>query len=211
MRISSLGLIGALAATLGIVGVASAADPKPYPLTARSNGKSYKQVVTEYVKWTVANDGAKGCNGLSQPVSPIVFLASVNGKGKYSFSCSFPAGSKILMLGGFNMCWTDSKTTLADLPKQCSPSSLAAVTRARATIDGVPINIRQYLVTSSVVKASLPKGNTFGIKEPSTSFLVTGWFPLLRPLAPGKHTLRGIIDVKNYGTIDVTYRIMITE
>ena len=171
MRISSLGLIGALAATLGMVGVASAADPKPYPLTATSNGKSYKQVVTEYVKWSVANDGAKGCDGLPQPASPIVFLASVNGKGKYSFSCSFPAGSKILMLGGFNLCWTDAKTSLADLPKQCAPSSLAAVTRARATIDGVPINIRQYLVTSSIVKASLPKGNTFGIKEPSTSFL----------------------------------------
>ena len=90
-------------------------------------------------------------------------------------------------------------------------SSLAAVTRAWATIDGVPISIRQYLVTSSIVKASLPKGNTFGIKEPSTSFLTTGWFPLLRPLAPGKHTLRGIIDIKNDGTIDVTYRITLTE
>ena len=170
-------------------------------------------MVTEYLKWSVANDGAKGCNGLPQPACPIVFLASVNGKGKYSFSCHFPAGSKILMLGGFNLCWTDAeeKTSVADLPKQCSPSSLAPVTRARATIDGVPINIRQYLVTSSIVKASLPKGNAFGIEEPSTSFLDPGWFPLLRPLAPGKHTLRGIIDIKNYGTIDVTYRIMITE
>ena len=211
MRIAALCLIGALAAMFGIIGVAAAGDPTPYPLTASPNGKTYKRVVTDYVAWSIANDGAKGCNGVPQPASPVVFLPSVAGKGKFTVSCSFPAGSKILMLGGFNMCWTDAKTSLADLPKQCSPSSLAAITRARATIDGVPINVRQYLVTSSIITARLPKGNTFGIKEPSTSFLVTGWFPLLRPLAPGQHTLRGIIDVKNYGTIDVKYRITITE
>jgi len=94
MRISSLGLIGALAATLGIVGVASAADPKPYPLTARSNGKSYKQVVTEYVKWTVANDGAKGCNGLSQPVSRSSSSRASTGRGSTASRAASPPGAR---------------------------------------------------------------------------------------------------------------------
>jgi len=210
MRRLHVVLIVLATSAIAFGGVASAEESLTYPITGTQHGKTLKQFVTEYGKWSVRNDGVKGCS-IAQPAAPIVFLPSVATKGKSSFTCSFPAGSKILVLGGFNMCWTDPKTTRADLPKQCAPSSLKVVTKLKTTVDGVPLDTRRFLVSSSMFTANLPAKNTFGVKAGPTTFLMTGWFPLLRPLAPGKHVINGVMSIKDYGTFDVTYNVTITN
>ena len=96
--------------------------------------------------------------------------------------------------------------------KEAVKASIDNVTELNATFDGMQIpNVRMYRVESPAFAITLPPGHIFesagyaaGLYVPAVS---DGYWLMLPPLAPGKHTLRLYAQFQTGEVIDVTYTV----
>lgn len=80
-------------------------------------------------------------------------------------------------------------TTEAEL-RACAIGLIDIVTVAEARLDGVAVqNARQYRAQSPLFTLTLPEDNLFGDPASSSPAVADGYWLLLAPLSPGKHTV----------------------
>jgi hypothetical protein len=139
------------------------------------------------------------CAAGGQLAAPQVwFLAGTFG-GKVTRSCDIPGGKDLFFPVITSLFGQGQRIGDCKGPKDCDPTALRNLAAAQeddpplleASIDNVALeNLDQYRVTSPVFNLFLPKGNVLGIPDDTYGPVVAdGYWLLLTPLSPGKHTI----------------------
>lgn len=193
-----------------------------FPIDSKPYNSTYGQWTANWWKWAlsvpqennpITDQTGKYC-GLNQK-GPVWFLTGTTG-GSVVRECTIPAGKAIL---------------LTPLNIECSYAEFPALTTERelrdcakwpgasvaVTIDGKDVHdLQQYQSQSPLFNATFPKSNLFGAPGGPTQAVSGGWWLLLKPLSPGKHTIHAsgnVIDNPTTGTqsfaTEVTYHLIV--
>jgi hypothetical protein len=222
----SIGLIGA--ATIA----GAQADERVFELDSSPYGNTYGEWSARWWQWLTAipkatnpNYDSTGANCPVGQVGPVWFLAGTfdSAPPKITRSCTIPHGKALLFTpltqldgaGAF-----DCDPSVPGFP--CDLNALRALAAAfadnpatiEASLDGSPLaHLSDHRVQSPVFLITYPTGAIFGLPAgTNTPNLADGYWVLLSPLSPGKHTIH-FEAVSNAGSgsfaIDVTYNLTV--
>jgi hypothetical protein len=200
-----LGLLGLLGYSLLLDGTLIAEGGTAvsiFPPSSKPFGFSYAEWSAKWWQWLLAFPGERnpsidpdGRYCTINQEGPVWFLAGSQGEvGSGLRSCTIPAGKAILFPVLASECSYQEQSGLktpAEL-KQCAVKEHVGTVQMTAAIDGEPIdNLNDFRVQSSLFNVTLPAGSLFGgSPEPGPDQAVSdGWFIMLEPLTPGRHTV----------------------
>ncbi len=93
----------------------------------------------------------------------------------------------------------------------CAKDIIDLVTNVSLTIDGIPIPVSQFRVSSGLVDLSLSDNNIFGLPAGHGSLVSDGYYVILEPLKVGTHTVHFTGNFSDIGWgQDVTYNITVS-
>jgi hypothetical protein len=193
-----------------------------YPLAATVQGKDMGEWVAEWWKWVLAIprdqnpmlDFTGARCAMDQPFEDVFFLVATTGGTTAHVDrteCKAPAGKEI-----FLPIWP----VVAWAPGDCPPSMLDACVdilngiMARPetfSLDGRSIScLEDHRHLAPWFDLTIPPDNLFNIPEPLTrKFLGDGFWLMLRPLAPGLHTITFHAEVDGFSTEFITYELTV--
>lgn len=178
------------------------ASPALFPIDSKPYGLTYSQWVAKWWQWALSlpantnpmNDKT-GVNCAQAQQGPVWFLAGTSGGGADRV-CRVPFG-KALFLNILS-----SECSRAEYPGESQAQLLNCAVnldnggKVKAKIDGMYIeNLTSYRIQSPVFNVTFPKDDVFGVsannanKPVQTISVADGWYVMLRPLPPGKHTI----------------------
>lgn len=143
---------------------------------------------------------------------PVWFLAGTFDGSAVARHCTVPAG-RALFFPVVNVAWigfpTDPPVTRAELLGLLAP--IKAASGMEVTVDGEVVpRVERFLTTSPVFSAVAPADNIVGVEAGTrlAPCLDQGFYLMLRPLAPGQHTVtfRG---ESAFGVTDATYHLLV--
>jgi hypothetical protein len=224
----SIGLIGAATITSAETGE----QPQVFPLDESPYGNTYGEWSARWWQWLTAipaatnpNFDTTGANCAVGQVGPVWFLAGTfsSAPPKITRSCTIPHGKALLFTpltqldgaGAF-----DCDPSVPGVP--CDLNALRALAAAaednpsklKASVDGSSLrHLIDHRVQSPVFLITYPKDAIFGLPSGiSTPNLADGYWVLLSPLSPGKHTIH-FEAVSNAASgsfaVDVTYNLTV--
>ncbi|MFM2432556.1 MAG: hypothetical protein RLZZ511_3770 [Cyanobacteriota bacterium] len=198
-------------------------DPQIAPIQSTPDGKTYGQWAAEWWRWALkipANNhpldsgdcriGQKGQvwflgGTFSQSGTPV------------QRNCQVPKGTKLFfpLVNAAYLAFPLSEPT--DEPYLRSfLTGCDAPSNIEVSIDGRPVkNPTQYFVESSVFKAHLPSNDVLAIPDadiPNGKVVGAdiGYYVFLKPLHPGKHTIKWKVSKSNCNSAqDITYNITV--
>jgi len=175
------------------------------PINGNALGRIYSGLAADWWKWalqtptpTNALIDTTGANCGKNQINHLWFLAGTAFGGTIARTCTIPKETFLFfpMANDFYAAFLtdpDNTRTEAYVRSQTTCILGAALT---ADIDGVPVkNPAQYLEQSPLFIVHLPTNNIFGLTStdvPGLTFDPTvdrGYYLLVEPLAPGKHTI----------------------
>ncbi len=222
--------------SIGLIGTATIAGAhdgeRVFALDSSPYGNTYGEWSARWWQWLTAipaatnpNFDTTGVNCAVGQVGPVWFLAGTfsSAPPAVTRSCTIPHGKALLFTpltqldgaGAF-----DCDPSVPGVP--CDLNALRALAAAfvdnpatlKASIDGSPVrHLSDHRVQSPIFLTTDPTGAIFGLPAgPSTPNLADGYWVLLPPLSPGKHTVH-FEAVSNAGggslAIDVTYNLTV--
>lgn len=221
----SLLIVGFFLIFLGLPQVlADKYNPVVLPVDSNPYGHSYGEWSAKFWQWMLPiptsenplndKDGSKCAVNQS---GQVWFLPGFNG-GPVARTCMLPSGKSLVFAALTSEC------SYAEFPSLKSESDLrtCAINQdqggvPQVTLDGVSFNnYDNYRVQSPLFNFTYPKDNIFGAPAGNTQAVSDGWFFVLSPLQPGKHTLHfGGVVIGNPSTgtqafsLDVTYHLFV--
>lgn len=191
------------------------------PPESKPFGQSYGAWAADWWRWairapnptnpvldTTGEHCAEGQRG------PVWFLAGTFDGSPVVRQCTVPAG-RALFFPIVNIAWigfpTDPPVTRAELLEMLAP--IKEATGLEVTVDGQVVpRLDRYLVTSPIFSTVAPADNIMGVEAGTrlAPCLDQGFYVMLRPLAPGLHTVtfRG---ESAFGVTDATYQLLVRE
>jgi hypothetical protein len=230
---SSIVLVIVALALLGSSTMAFAHDANPgvFPINSRPYGLTYGQWSARWWQFAFQQPDLDIC-AADKPGSKVVFLAGTPGD-PVKRSCTVRAGQAI-MFPVFNVEWSVAEANKQACPAQASPSgssdaALQACATAQANhaldqnasleaaVDHVKIqNLERFRAVSPPFNFTTVAGNPFELCPmfgdcPLTSRAVAdGFWIILKPLSPGKHTIHFAASVPFFPfKTDTTYHITV--
>jgi hypothetical protein len=221
-------VLGSLVASLPVLplrGEADKADPRVYAVDEKVEGKTYAEWSAAWWQWAcgVKKDrnpvlDRTGAFAAEGQAGPVWFLAG-NVGGKTVRKAAVPAG-KPLLLPVINYCETAA-------PEKADEQKLRALAKAEmdratgleVTLDGKRVTgLGRFRVASGLFtidgldRADAPFEDAVG----KVKAVSDGYWIMLRPLSPGKHTLRSrgrvpAVKGKEPFELDVTYELTVAE
>jgi len=192
-----------------------------FPIESKPYNSSYGQWTANWWKWAlsvpqdinpITDKTGKYC-GLNQN-GPVWFLTGTTG-GSVVRECTIPAGKAILITP------LNIECSYAEFPAMKTEKELRDCAKwpgasVAVTIDGKDVpDLQKYQTQSPLFNATFPKNNIFGAPGGPTHAVSGGWWLLLKPLSPGKHTIHAsgnVIDNPTTGTqsfaTEVTYNLI---
>jgi hypothetical protein len=190
-------------------------DSKPYNLT-------YGEWTAKWWQWALStpqdnnpiNDKTGKSCALNQK-GPVWFLTGTTG-GSVVRECNIPAGRAIL-LTPLNIECSYAEFPALKTEKELRDCAKWPGASVEVTIDGLKIqNLDKYETQSPIFNVVLPQNNLFGAPAGPTQAVSGGWWILLKPLSPGKHTIHAsgnVIDNPTTGTqsfaTELTYHLTV--
>jgi hypothetical protein len=177
-----------------------------YPVNSRPYNTSYGDWLAKWWQWFIgipANDHPTN-NPLSpdkcslHQQGPVWFLPDKpEGTGDKSivFNCTIPQGKAIgftIETGECDSGMREVGNNLGMMATCATKGNLAqyVANSLRATFDGVDLkNLQEFRVQSNPFNISIPESNYYGADAGTFNALASGYFYILSPLSPGKHTL----------------------
>lgn len=170
-----------------------------FPKGSSPYGLSYDQWSAKWWVWLLSipekmnpSTDPNGSNcGIGQN-GPVWFLAGSHGDLELR-NCTIPAGKAILFPVLTSECSyserRDMKTPNALL--ECAKNEHEGyITRSmELVVDGAQIKVDDFRVQSPLFNFTFPPINVFGGSPGPTQGVSDGWFVMLKPLSPGKHTI----------------------
>jgi hypothetical protein len=224
----SIVLIGAAT----ITGAQAGEQPQAFPLDDSPYGNTYGEWSARWWQWLTTIPAASnpnfdltGANCAVGQVGPVWFLAGTfsSAPPKITRSCTIPHGKALLFTpltqldgaGAF-----DCDPSVPGVP--CDLNALRALAAAaednpvklEASLDGSPLaHLSDHRVQSPVFLITYPTGAIFGLPAgTNTPNLADGYWVLLSPLSPGKHTIHfEAVSSAASGSfaVDVTYNLTV--
>lgn len=174
---------GAVAAQSGAPGV--------LPPQARPHGRSLTDLATAYMSWALSTppDDNPFINPRCEQssIDPHIWFVPASLGGEVQIVCNIPQGSFLVVLAGGIECSEaeGDGSTEAEL-LACVETFFADLTRIEATLDGTPVVLGEYVVTT--LFDVIPADSVFG-PDPTPS-MTKGYFFVSSPLSRGTHALR---------------------
>jgi len=205
-----------VAALLLLGGVSSApvaqagGDPALVPPQSHAFGRSLGEWTAAWWRWAVSIPSdrsplvdATGANCAQGQSGKVRFLAGTTG-GSATRTCTIPTGTAIL-IPVFNAEWSAAEAAASGngcfIPvptggtseaalRACARAQVSHATTLEASIDGVPItDLAQPRADSPLFTFTAVANNPFGLPAVQTQAVSDGYWLLLHPLPPGKHTI----------------------
>ena len=164
-----------------------------------------------------------GASCTEKQSGPVFFLAGTTGSGAVVRKCTVPAGKALffpILNALFGAAVGDCEPTkpevacnLADL-RVSTAASMDSVT-LKTSIDDQPLqNLDQQRVQSPVLTITYPDSSITGVSKGTyTPNVSDGYWLLLPPLSPGKHTIyfKGVVTGGPFkdSVIEVTYKLTV--
>lgn len=172
-------------------------NPGVFPTNSKPYGLNYPEWSVKWWQWLVQipsknnpiND-ATGANCAEGQSGPVWFTAGGN-TGPVVRDCTIPAGKAIAFFPLTFECSYAEDSTLKNEAqlRSCAANSLQGGV-PQVSIDGVNFkSLDLYRMQSPIFKFTFPQDNIFGARPGPTQAVSDGWFIMLQPLTPGKHTL----------------------
>ncbi len=201
-----------------------------FPLDSSPYGNTYGEWSAQWWQWLMSIPSATnpdldttGANcGVGQR-GPVWFLAGTFG-GTYTRSCTVPAGKALLITPLTQLDGNSAFDCEPTAPGLCIINNLRALAaesqdnpqELQVTIDGFALrHLSDFRVQSPIFTVTCPDGAVFGIpKGTYTLSNADGYWQLLAPLSPGKHTVhvRGKSSVATGGFVsDVTWSLTVEK
>jgi len=215
-------VLGALVCSLAILAsTAEAARAPVFPPDAFPRGMSYGQWAQDWFTWAFAAPIGSSplvhpdnCHLAVQVVDGAVFLP-VSGGGHLQVKCRVPAGVPIFITPGGQdgILGVDAETPSG--VKKAVRRVVASIRGVRERVDGVPVRpIDDWLVHSDrLFELDLTAENVLGLSAGSYRAYVEGWFTMIHPLSPGRHTIytQDLLRTASgtYQKASVTYRLIV--
>lgn len=236
---SGLMVVGVIVVLLGST-VAFAGNPNPgvFPIQSRPYGQTYGQWSARWWQFAFQQTTLDIC-ATDKPGSKVTFLAGTS-PGPVTNSCTVPTGNAI-MFPVFNVEWSriEADTTPGTCLVPATPSgnsdaalqacataqannALASNASLEADVDGVTLqNLTNYRAVSPPPPFTFTavSGNPFGLPPGSSQSVADGFWIMLTPLSPGKHTIHfaATVPFPNVNppstpftfTLDTTYNLTV--
>ena len=206
------------------------ADEQIIFVNANAYGNTYGEWSAEWWQWAYSIPAATnpildttGTNCTQKQSGPVFFLAGTSGGPAVTRSCTVPAGKALffpILNALFGAAVGDCDPTnpkvacnLADL-RVLTAAAMDSVT-LKATVDGQPLgNLDQQRVQSPVLTITYPDKSITGVaKGTYTPNVSDGYWLLLPPLSPGKHTIyfKGVSTGGPFkgAVVEVTYNLLV--
>jgi hypothetical protein len=164
------------------------------PSSSRPLGVSYPEWGARWAQWALGSPLPS--NPLANPddcalgdMGKVWFLSAAVELG-VSTHCSIPTGTALLFTPGGEFCSAafGDGTTEQQLDS-CALNALAGITSVSASLDGNDIDVISHAVVSPLFQLQLTNDNLFGVPAGSYPTVAAGYFLVLFPLTPGRHTL----------------------
>ena len=203
-------------------GRADEADPRVYPTTEKVGGKTYAEWAAAWWRWGLG--APKDKNPISDRTGkfadrgqsgPVWFLAGTFG-GKATRTCSVPAGKALFFPVVIQGQGGPYETANEAAPRRMAKGVADTAYDLEVTIDGKPVQgVMNHRVATAVFPFNGPEKEEDAVipnvvgKQKMVS---DGYWVLLKPLAPGKHTLhfKGKLKRTRF-SLDVTYQLTVLE
>jgi hypothetical protein len=197
-----------------------------YPPNSKPFGRTYREWSADWWRWALSIPPAympiidpTGDSCAVGQHGPVWFLSGTFGETVVRH-CAVPGG-RALFFPLINCEWENIWVGQPILPINelyalCAPASIPVLT---LEVDGVPLlpseavdpddaSLLDFRATADVFDYSLPldniAGQPQGVYYPAIS---DGWWMMLKPLAPGSHTLRFTASNDSGFYLDVTYEL----
>lgn len=206
------------------IAIADSINPGVFPVNSKPFGHSYGDWSAKWWQWAAQipsnsnpvtdKTGAKCAQNQS---GPVWFLAGSSGAPVLR-NCVIPAG-KALMFAPLNSeCSSAEDSTLKteDQLRSCAVNADSGGD-PHVIVDGAKLQSMQtYKVQSPLFSFTFPKDNIFGAPPGPTKSVSDGWYVMLQPLSPGKHTIHlygAVVGNPTLGTqsfaSDSTYNLVV--
>ena len=195
---------------------------KVVPVRAAAYGGSYDEWSARWWRWALSiperghpiADGTGARCGVKQKGN-VWFLAGTFG-GPATRTCTIPAG-KAFFFPIINIVFLDRDGVGVKPQRLLAPAQAAmdGITSLELSVDGKAIRkLGRYRADSSGFRVTVVDGNFLRQSGGRYIGATDGYWVLLSPLAPGKHTIhfRGVTETNNAGAIfetEVTYRLTV--
>jgi len=191
----------------------------PLPPQGQAYGQSLGEWSADWWRWVleapapvnpVLDTTGASCAGGQQ--GGVWFLAGSFSAAPVERHCAVPAG-RALFFPVINVAWigfpTDPPMTAEEIRALLAP--IGQATGLEVLVDGVPVpSLSRFLVTSPPFSVVAPADNIVGLPEGTllAPCMTTGFYVMLTPLAPGRHTIviRGTSEFFGFSQ-DVTYHL----
>jgi hypothetical protein len=228
----------AIVVVIGLLGGAPAPDARAqgnpnrlvFPRDSSPYGNTYGEWTAQWWQWLMSIPSATNPNldttgancGVGQS-GPVWFLAGTFG-GTYTRSCTLPAGKALLITPLTQLDGNSVFDCEPSAPELCIINNLRALAAGsqdnpqalEVTIDGFAMrNLSAFRVQSPIFPVTYPAGAVFGIpKGTYTLSNSEGYWLLVAPLSPGKHTVhvRGVSSIATGGFVsDVMWSLTVNK
>jgi hypothetical protein len=191
-------LILVLMTRLNIVsGLSDTQNTMIFPIDSKPYGLTYSEWAAKWWQWALSipqdrnpiNDQTgKNCSVAQQ--GQVWFLAGTSG-GRAERSCTIPQGKAIflnILTGECNFKENpDIKTAAGLLPCAIALNNGGLVS---VSIDGTQVqNLEKYRVQSPPFNATFSSKPIYPVTPGPTVVAADGWYLMIKPLSPGKHTI----------------------
>jgi hypothetical protein len=213
-------LIVAVVGALMMGAAASASAVAVAPRDAHPYGKTYSQWAGRWLRWAMEMPADAspftGTAGCGQDQHGRVFFLPIQFGPGASFVCRVQVGHSLLLspMGGVCSPADGDGTTVAEV-RACATSIFPIVSSVHVRIDGRRVrHARRWRFVSPTTDVNFPANNVLGATPGPSWAIGAGWFYLIRPLPPGRHTIASTATLQQpFGSIAVTfnYRIEVTH
>jgi hypothetical protein len=177
--------------------IADSINPGVFPVNSRPFGYTYGEWSAKWWQWAAQIPSninpitdKTGANCAQSQSGPVWFLAGSTGAPVFR-NCVIPAGKALLFAPLNSECSSAEDSTLrteAQLRSCALNQDIGA--DPHVIVDGVTFQSMQtYKVQSPLFSFTFPNDNIYGAPPGPTLSVSDGWYIMLQPLSPGKHTI----------------------
>jgi hypothetical protein len=177
--------------------IADSINPGVFPVNSKPYGLTYSEWSAKWWRWALEIPSSRspltdntGVNCAQNQSGPVWNLAGSTGAPN-SRNCTVPAGKALLFSALTTECSYAEDATLkteAQLRSCAVNGDLGGM--PHVVVDGVTLqSLQTYEIQSPLFSFTFPPNNIFGAPAGPSQAVAHGWFTMLKPLSPGKHTV----------------------